>query len=235
TTKDNKYYCNLCAAGGWNKSVSLSQHMRHIHKSEYNASIEVPLTKRRWTRDEMLILPELEANIPSSDGTFINQVLAKKFPSRTLESIKSRCKTTEYRILLQQIRDCQAAQIIEGSYCTVTLSSDVNSTTVVNNSINLTEDNDNSNDCSSNDRLNLTVREADSTTYPNIRQYIQEKIINGRVQICTTMIDALSHFVNVVCNSDPVEESLNGIREVLGNVQSSQIHKDVKLNAGNKL
>ncbi|CAF5009731.1 unnamed protein product, partial [Rotaria sp. Silwood1] len=127
----------------------------------------------------MLILPELEANIPSSDGTFINQVLAKKFPSRTLESIKSRRKTTEYRILLQQICDCQAAQIIEGSYCTVTLSSDVNSTTVVNNSINLTEDNDNSNDCSSNDRLNLTVREADSTTYPNIRQYIQEKIING--------------------------------------------------------
>ncbi|CAF4969607.1 unnamed protein product [Rotaria sp. Silwood1] len=147
----------------------------------------------------MLILPELEANIPSSDGTFINQVLAKKFPSRTLESIKSRCKTTEYRILLQQIRDCQAAQIIEGSYCTVTLSSDVNSTTVVNNSINLTEDNDNSNDCSSNDRPNLTVREADSTTYPNIRQYIQEKIINDTLSMDNGLwlSSNLSRFINL--------------------------------------
>ncbi|CAF1533869.1 unnamed protein product, partial [Rotaria magnacalcarata] len=65
--KDNKYYCNLCASGGWDKSVSLSQHIRHMHKSEYNASIEVPLTKRRWTKDEILILAEFEAKIPSSD------------------------------------------------------------------------------------------------------------------------------------------------------------------------
>ncbi|CAF3333067.1 unnamed protein product [Rotaria sp. Silwood2] len=66
-----------------------------MHRSEYNATIEVPVSIRRWTRDEILILAELEAGIPSSNGTFINQVLAKHFPSRTVEPIKSRRKNNE--------------------------------------------------------------------------------------------------------------------------------------------
>ncbi|CAF2700164.1 unnamed protein product [Rotaria sp. Silwood2] len=66
-----------------------------MHRSEYNATIEVPVSIRRWTPDEILILAELVAGIPSSNGTFINQVLAKHFPSRTLESIKSRRKNSE--------------------------------------------------------------------------------------------------------------------------------------------
>ncbi|CAF4103826.1 unnamed protein product [Rotaria magnacalcarata] len=233
--KDNKYYCNLCASGSWDKSVSLSQHMRHMHKSEYNASIEVPLTKRRWTKDEILILAEFEAKIPSSDGIFINQILAKKFPTRTLESIKSRRKTREYRELLQQLRDCRASQNIEGLECTDE-SSDVHSDIVENDDVinnnNNDEDYDNNNP---NDIITTTVRGTDGTTYPNVQQYIKDKIIDGRVQMCTTMADALSHYVDDVLYSDPVEESLNGIREALESVHSSKKHKDEKLNAGSKL
>lgn len=226
---DNKYYCNLCAAGGWDKSVSLSQHMRHMHKSEYNASIEVPMIKRRWARDEILILAELESKIPSTDGRFINQILAKKFPSRTLESIKSRRKTKEYRNLLQQLRDCQAVTSPEGLEC-IYESSIVNSSTVANDSINNKEDNENNPD-----NTIVSVLGTDGTTYPNVKQFIKDKIIDGRVPMCTTMADALSHYVNHMLNSDPVEESLKGIREALGNVHSSQPHRDEKRNAGSKL
>jgi hypothetical protein len=55
TGTGRRYYCNLCAAGGWEKQVSLPQHMRHMHKAEYDATIEVSLKKRRWTHDEMFI------------------------------------------------------------------------------------------------------------------------------------------------------------------------------------
>ncbi|CAF3860920.1 unnamed protein product, partial [Rotaria sp. Silwood1] len=171
----NKYYCNYCAAGGWEKSVSLSQHMRHMHKAEYNASIEVPMTKRRWTQDEVLILAEFEAKIPSTDGIFINQILVKEFPTRSLESIKSRRKMKEYRMLVQQLRDCHASQIIEELECT-DKSSVVNSNniTVVNDSIIVEEDENETNP----DDRNITVTGTDSTTYPNVQQYVKEKIID---------------------------------------------------------
>ncbi len=34
TGTGRKYCCKYCASGGWDKQVSLSQHMRHMHKSE---------------------------------------------------------------------------------------------------------------------------------------------------------------------------------------------------------
>ncbi len=78
----NIHFCNLCASGGWGKQVSLSQHKRHMYKSEYNATVDVPLKKRRWTNDEMLILVELEMDLPSTKGLNINSALARKFPCR---------------------------------------------------------------------------------------------------------------------------------------------------------
>ncbi|CAF5226946.1 unnamed protein product, partial [Rotaria magnacalcarata] len=152
-------------------------------------------------------------------GIFINQILAKKFPTRTLESIKSRRKTKEYRELLQQLRDCRESQNIEGSECTDE-SADVNSDIVenddvINNNNNNDEDFDDNNP---NDIVTTTVRGTDGTTYRNVQQYIKDKIIDGRVQMCTTMADALSHYVEDVLYSDPVEESLNGICEALESV-----------------
>jgi hypothetical protein len=229
TNTGQKFYCNLCASGGWDKQVGLSQHMRHMHKSAYNATIEVPLKKRRWTRDEMLILAELEANLPSSEGMVINSVLADKFPSRTREAIKIRRQGLEYKNMLKQVREERAAHNCEGSDCTETSSSDVNMDTASDDSSNETDEKTDPHDLPP-----LTPRGTTSTTCPNIRKYIQDNIINGKVKMGATMSDALAHYVYDVFDSDPVFESLNGIREALGSVQSSQPHRVEKPGVGSK-
>lgn len=75
---------------------------------------------------------------------------------------------------------------------------------------------------------------ANDTAYPNIREYIQNNIIDARVQVSNTMRDALLHYVYDVRGSDPVSQSLNGIHEALESVQSSKAHKDEKRTAGSK-
>ena len=139
TVTKKKYYCNLCATGGWEKQVSLSQHMRHMRKSEFNATIEVPLKKRRWTHDEMLVLAELDTNLPYTKGMVINSVLAKNYPSRSREAIKLRRQTPGYKKMLLEVRQDRALSNCEGSDCTEK-SSDVDTATAANGSINETED-----------------------------------------------------------------------------------------------
>lgn len=229
TVTGENYYCKLCAAGGWATKIGLSQHMRHRHKSEYNASIEVPLKKRRWTQDEMIALAELEVKMQSSKVECNSKTLAKRFPSRTPEAIKLRRQNKEYQEVLRQVRLKSATPIREESDCTDT-SSSVNRVTVANDSIS-EKDEDESDSA---DRSPGTRRGADSTTCPDIRRYVQENIIRGKVQMCTTMKDALMHYVADVCGSDPVIESLEGIREALSNVQPSQQHRDGKTTAGSK-
>jgi hypothetical protein len=233
-----KYYCNYCAAGGWDKQVSLSQHMRHMHKSEYNASINVPLKKSRWTRDEMLILAELEADIDLSECQNINSLLATKFPSRTREAIKLRRKNSEYKLVLQQVRETRLTQDLEGFDDKGEGDEDeIITTPIVLNTVN--EDNNidimTENHHHPNDRILPPPNGTQNTPCPDIRQYVQQNIINGRVQVCKTMNDALLHFVADMEGFDPVFESLNGIREALDNVSSSQPHRDDRLNVGSKL
>ncbi|CAF3635085.1 unnamed protein product, partial [Adineta steineri] len=93
---DKKYYCEFCASDGFAKKVSCSQHMRHRHLNEYNATTEVPMKKRLWTRDDMLILAELEANLTSIETINSNSALALKLPSRSREATKKRRQN--YRI-----------------------------------------------------------------------------------------------------------------------------------------
>lgn len=209
----NLYYCKLCASGGWEKQVSLSQYMRHMHKVEYNASIEVPLKRKRWTRDDMIILAELELSLSMSERANTNSSLATKFPSRSYEVIKSRRKTTEYKNLLRHVRESQTTESIEGSDDSET-SCTLDEDTTVNGSIcNRNNIINNSRNHSLNDSQRNTQRGTDNITYSDIREYIKNNIIDGRVQICSTMHDALLHYVDDVFNSDPVCESLNGIRE----------------------
>jgi hypothetical protein len=159
TETGEKYYCKHCAAGGWATKIGLSQHMRHMHKSEYNASIEVPLKKRRWTQDEMNVLAELEVKMESSNSVCNSKTLAKCFPSRTPEAIKLRRQLEEYQEVLRQVRLKRATPISEESDCTDT-SSDVNKVTVVNDSIN---EKDEENESDSGDRSPGTRRGANST------------------------------------------------------------------------
>ncbi|CAF3766517.1 unnamed protein product [Adineta steineri] len=205
---DKKYYCEFCASGGWDKKVSLSQHMRHRHPNEYNFTIEVPMKKRLWTRDDMLILP-----------------------SRSREAIKKRRQTTEYKTLLQQVRESKAAITIEESNDSEE-STIVNSLTIANDSINV---NNNSGNHSSNDRSQDTQIGTSNESYPDIRQYIKTNIVKGRIRLCQTMCDAMTHYVNDVSNSDPVNESLIGTHQATNSVQSSQSHKDDRQTIESKL
>ena len=241
------YYCQHCAAGGWSKSVSLSQHMRHMHPSEYNATIEVPMIKRRWTKDETLVLAELEASISSSDGTFINQALAKRFPSRTFEAIKSHRKRREYQALVEQIRSrgVVSSNRSEGSNCTYDnnnessgMSSIVHNDPVVNDSNCLEEDNpridpDDTILTSGLNTMTTTTMNVDDHC-PNIRQYIRQHIIDGKVPLCDAMNRAMMHYVDNVPNTDPINEALEGIQETLAGVHPSRGDRDGKPNAGSK-
>ncbi|CAF1414788.1 unnamed protein product [Adineta steineri] len=210
---DKKYYCEFCASDGFDKKVSRSQNMRHRHLNEYNATIEVPMKKRLWTRDDMLILAELEANLTSIETINSNSALALKLPSRSREATKKRRQN--YRI--------QDAATTESTI--------VNSLTIANDSINV---NNNSGNHSSNDRSQRTQIGTSNESYPDIRQYIKTNIVKGRIRLCQTMCDTMTHYVNDVPNSDPVDESLIGIHQATNSVQSSQSHKDDRQTIGSK-
>jgi hypothetical protein len=133
--------------------------------------------------------------------------------------------------MLQQVCEERAAQHLEGSDNT-DASSDVNRDTIDSDSTNETEDDHDPNNRPS---ITLTGTTNNTTSYPNIRGYIQKYIIDGKVQVCNSMRDALLHYINDVFDSDPVSESLNGIHEALDNVQSSKPHNDQKRTIGSKL
>ncbi|CAF4235475.1 unnamed protein product, partial [Adineta steineri] len=229
---DTKYYCEFCASGGFDKKAGLSQHMRHRHPNEYNVTIEVPMKKRLWTRDDMLILAELEMNLTSLEAGNPNSALALKLPSRSREAIKKRRQTTEYKTLLQQVRESKAAITVEESDDSEK-SIIVNSLTIANDSIN-NNVNNNSGNRSSNDRSQGTQIGTSNESYPDIRQYTKTNIMKGRIRLCQTMCDAMTHYVNDVPNSDPVNESLIGIHQATNSVQSSQSHKDDRQTIGSK-
>ncbi|CAF1318614.1 unnamed protein product [Adineta steineri] len=211
---DKKYYCEFCASGGFNKKVGLSQHMTHRQLNEYNATIEVPMKTRLWTRDDMLILAGLEANPTFIETINSNSALALKLPSRSREATKKRRQN-------DRIQDAATTE-----------STIVNSLTIANDSINVNNDSGNH---SSNDRSQGTQIGTSNESYPDIRQYIKTNIVKGRIRLCQTMWDAMTHYVNDVPNSDPVNESLIGIHQATNSVQSSQSHKDDRQTIESKL
>lgn len=242
TTAEKKlFYCKLCATKGWDTPASLSQHMRHMHLSEYNAIIAVPMVKRRWTKDETLVLAELEASISSSDGVYINQVLTQRFPSRTFDAIKSHRKRQEYRALVEQIRNRRAASSnLEGSNCTFNNTSSSEDNDPVVNDSNCFDEDDQRIDPRDTQSTRAPTTTATTTTVnvddcPNIRQYIREHIIDGKIQLCDTMNRAVMHYVNNVPNADPVNEALRGIQETLASVHPPGGDQGGKPNAGSKL
>ena len=80
--------------------------MRRQHPTEYNAALPTPtLSHTRWTPEEEKQLAFFEASFikygDPDGGKFVNQFLLKKFPDRTLESIKSHRKQEKYKLLVQ--------------------------------------------------------------------------------------------------------------------------------------
>lgn len=238
------FYCNLCASGGWSKAVSLSQHMRHMHPSEYNATIEVPMVKKRWTRDEVQILAQLEARIPSDAGLSINQILAEKFPSRTYEAIKSHRKRQDYRTLVEQIRLQGLNNVNQDTLnCTYINNlnpfSNTNSISVINKNNCFGDDHSMNNfDVSDVSQVTLPSRSQITTdetlNYPNIKLYLQDKVINSKTRLCEAMNNAAQHFVFDIHDTNPVDEALEGIYQAIMPNNNKELNKDNRPPVQNK-
>ena len=242
------FYCSLCASGGWSKAVSLSQHMRHMHAEAYNATIEVATTKRRWTKDEVEVLAELEASIPIEDGAYINQILAQRFPSRTYEAIKSHRKRADYRDLVERLRHRGiTTRRSEGTTHTCTDSASMTSSTNNNNNFSPNAIVNDGNcfadpgiDASSvpNDYPNTGIPMVvnDEEQYPDIRAYVLQHIMDGRVQLCERMRIAVDRFMTHTSQTvaSAVDMSLEGIHQALERVPASDEASNRKKNSVGK-
>jgi hypothetical protein len=242
SNSDEKIYnCQLCPAGGWKKLVSLSQHMRHRHMSEYNASIEVGSKKKRWSKDETTVLAEYEASIPLSDGASINQMLAERFPSRTFEAIKCHRKRSEYRALVQEFRDrCQMRAPSSTTPSPSPLSTrssdgiqpivannggiDANNEQENNNSNGMDVDNTSSTTPSPSPRENVCVVE-DARASPNIRDYIRENMTPNKITLSPRMTVAMLQYVNDPSAIDTTNGTLEGIHEALASVHPPRVNE----------
>lgn len=200
TVNSSLYKCNLCASGGWEKKVSLSQHMRRMHPEEYNATIEVGTSKKRWTRDEINILAEIEAKMSPSDGVFINQALSEKFPSRSYEAIKSHRKREDYRELVERIRQ----RVQESNVDNAVLTADT-SVGTANDVHNISTNNTAS--------VNVNIDEEPTTMY----NYINNEMLNANCKMSERMRNALNNFVNNNRNVCPADETLEAIYEIIEN------------------
>jgi len=74
-------------------------HQQRAHKEWYDAKLQIPTDKARWTPEEVALLARKEVELASrsTPPRFMNQELLKTFPQRTIEAIKGRRKREDYR------------------------------------------------------------------------------------------------------------------------------------------
>lgn len=96
--------CNLCNRP-FATDRGLGQHMRLSHPVEYNARINVERVKARWSEEELNRMAREEARAVRDGIINMNMHLGERFPGRTLEGIKGKRKSQEYRNLVQRFRD----------------------------------------------------------------------------------------------------------------------------------
>lgn len=87
-------------------------HHQRAHKNWYDAQLQVPTDKARWSAEEVAMLARKEVQLMSQDRPprFINQELLKAFPHRSLKAIKGRRKRLDYKemiVALQQENEPQ--------------------------------------------------------------------------------------------------------------------------------
>lgn len=86
--------------------AGMRQHLRLAHSAIYNAGLEAevdqrPMASSRWSEDELFAMARAEV---AYTGKFINIELNTKFPTRSLEAIKSRRMQKDYKELIASMR-----------------------------------------------------------------------------------------------------------------------------------
>lgn len=74
-----------------------------MHKDWYDAQLQVPRIKTRWTSEEVSMMARKEAELTrlAAPPRFMNQELLRFFPDRTLEAIKGRRRRPDYHELVR--------------------------------------------------------------------------------------------------------------------------------------
>lgn len=96
------FACQECNRA-FSSKIGLSQHRRHAHVEAYNAEINIDRCKPRWSKEEEYLMAVYEAQLQEKKVYNINQEMAKKFPHRSLDSIKSHRRTQGYKDMVSDI------------------------------------------------------------------------------------------------------------------------------------
>lgn len=98
------FVCELCDRPFATK-IGRSQHIRLSHPVEYNRQISVVKVKARWTEEECELMAKREAEAIRDNVSSINQHLLEYFTDRTLEGIKGKRRSDEYKQRVQRHLD----------------------------------------------------------------------------------------------------------------------------------
>lgn len=106
------YPCEVCDQG-FRTKIGRSQHVRQMHKAEYNAVVSATAPSRRlWSLEERRILAALEIEAVEAGVTgSLDRHLATLFTSRTYDSIKGQRKLKPYERILTIVKAERAGRI----------------------------------------------------------------------------------------------------------------------------
>lgn len=93
---EEMHICTMCERPFRTRN-GLGQHIRRSHPVEYNEGINVERVKRRWTEEETDQIAREEVRAIRNGIVNMNQHLRSVFADRSLDSIKSKRRSQEYK------------------------------------------------------------------------------------------------------------------------------------------
>lgn len=110
----NEVTCSEC--GLTFKKRGLGNHMRLKHAETYNRGINVERTKPRWSDEDVALIAQEEAKVlRSGKVVYMNQHLHQVFPERTLDAIKSKRKSQDYKDLVNRLSVRRSTDNVEAA------------------------------------------------------------------------------------------------------------------------
>ncbi|GBL83240.1 hypothetical protein AVEN_165428-1 [Araneus ventricosus] len=96
------FSCLYCSK--WLRSkIGLGVHTQSQHREQYEAAIQIPKSKTRWSSEELALMAMSEATLIKQGKTSeINTELLSQFPNRTREAIKGQRRQLKYKNLVKE-------------------------------------------------------------------------------------------------------------------------------------
>ena len=87
------------------KKQGLGQHVKKAHPEIYNENITTDRIKKQWSPEEIRLVAYEEAKATVNGTANMNMHLSRLFPARTLEAIKGKRRSQEYKTQVIRILD----------------------------------------------------------------------------------------------------------------------------------